>query len=473
MRLALLLALAFALACGRTDAQDAPRPNFVVILADDLTFRDIGCYGGQAQTPNLDRLAREGMRFTRCFQAAPMCSPTRHCLYTGLYPVKSGAYPNHAVAKPGTKSIAHALAPAGYRVALSGKKHIYQPEIFPFEYSSVAGGPDFAAIERLLGESKAAGTPFCLFVCSGEPHDPWTGGDRTAYPDAELRLPPYLADTPETRDAYARYLAEVTVFDEQVGRTLALLEKHGLSASTVVVALSEQGSSLPFGKWTLYDTGIQSACLVRWPGTVAPGAVSDALVEYVDVVPTLLAAAGLPLPDGLDGESFLPVLRGEAMRHKQHAFALQTTRGTHRGADHYGIRAVRSERYKYIRNLTPEVPFQYPLPKSVVYHSWYRRAADGDEAIAAEIARFERRPAVELYDCERDPYERTNLAGDPELAAVEAELAAALARWMEQQGDLGQATELAAREHMRELPGDEDEGEEEEGEREREGEGRK
>ncbi|NOT31633.1 MAG: sulfatase [Planctomycetes bacterium] len=456
MKLAHLPALALALACGRTDAQNAPRPNFVVILADDLTQRDIGCYGGQAHTPNLDRLAREGMRFSRCFQAAPMCSPTRHCLYTGLYPVKSGAYPNHAVAKSGTKSIAHALLPAGYRVALSGKKHIFQADVFPFEFSSVAGGPDFAAIEKLLRESKSSGTPFCLFVCSDEPHDPWNLGERARYPDDELRLPPYLADTPETRDAYARYLAEVTHFDEQVGRTLALLEQHDLGASTVVVVLSEQGSSLPFGKWTLYDTGIQSACIVRWPGQVAPGAVSAALVEYVDLVPTLLEAAGLAAPGELDGQSFLGVLLGRATRHKQHVFALQTTRGTHRGNDHYGIRSVRSERFKYILNLTPEEEFVYPLPRSIVFNSWLARAAEGDAAAAERVARMARRPAVELYDCEQDPYELTNRAGDPALAEVEAELCGELERWMAAQGDKGQATELAALEHMRKLDGEDD-----------------
>lgn len=453
LRTALFLALGFALGCGRSAAQDASRPNFVVLLADDLTYRDIGCYGGQARTPNLDRLAAEGMRFTSCFQAAPMCSPTRHCLYTGLYPVKSGAYPNHAFAKPGTKSIVHALAPAGYRVALSGKSHVAPDEVFPFEYSKVAGGPDFAAIERLMSECRRSGTPFCLFVCPGEPHDPWSGGDPKRYPEADLALPPYLVDTPETRNAYSRYLAEVTVFDERVGQTLALLAKHGLAANTVVLALSEHGSSLPFAKWTLYDSGIQSACLVRWPGKVASGAVSDALVEYVDVVPTLLEAAGVPAPAQLDGRSFLPVLLGRATQHKQHVFALQTTRGTFHGADHYGIRAVRSARYKYIRNLTPEVTFVYPQLSSAVVRSWYDQAKRETDAgtpgpAAEHVRRFEHRPAEELYDLTRDPYEWTNLAAEPALAEVKAGLRRELEGWMAAQGDEGQATELAAREHM-------------------------
>ena len=125
------------------------KPNFVFVIADDCTYRDIGCYGGQAHTPNIDRLAGEGMRFTDCFQAAPMCSPTRHNIYTGLYPVKSGAYPNHTFAKPGTKSVVHYLQPLGYRVALSGKRHINPPEVFPFEYlAAVGNNPNFELIDN-------------------------------------------------------------------------------------------------------------------------------------------------------------------------------------------------------------------------------------------------------------------------------------------------------------------------------------
>ena len=118
-----LVSLAFFVLLGKLMAN----PNFVFIIADDCTFRDIGCYGGQAKTPNIDKLATEGMQFSRCFQAAPMCSPTRHNLYTGIYPVKSGAYPNHTFVKEGIKSVAHYLKPQGYRVVLSGKTHINPP----------------------------------------------------------------------------------------------------------------------------------------------------------------------------------------------------------------------------------------------------------------------------------------------------------------------------------------------------------
>ncbi|HYW79328.1 MAG TPA: sulfatase, partial [Thermoguttaceae bacterium] len=258
-------------ACVASGEERTTRPNFLFVIADDCTFRDIGCYGGQAHTPNIDRLASEGMRFTRCFQAAPMCSPTRHNIYTGLYPVKSGAYPNHTFAKPGTRSVVHYLEPLGYRVALSGKRHIGTREVFPFEFLGSGNNPDIGAIDTFLSECREKATPFCLFACSNEPHSPWNKGDASRYDPAKVKLPPYFVDTPTTRDDMSRYLAEITYYDGQVGECLDLLEKHDLAENTLVIVVSEQGSSFPFGKWTCYDTGLQSAMIVRWPGKVAPG----------------------------------------------------------------------------------------------------------------------------------------------------------------------------------------------------------
>ena len=320
----------------QTGQAASERPNLVFIIADDLTFRDIGCYGGQAHTPNIDRLATEGMQFNRCFQAAPMCSPTRHNIYTGLYPVKSGAYPNHTYAKDGTQSIVHYLKPLGYRVALSGKTHIGPKEVFPFEYTTKKNNPDMDEVNQLFTECSSSETPFCLFACSNEPHSPWNKGDASRYPPEEIELPPYIADTPVVRENFSRYLAEITYYDDQVGQILALLEKHDLEDNTLVMVVSEQGNSFPFAKWTCYGHGLQSAMIVRWPGKVQPGTVTDALVEYVDVLPTFVEAAGGTPAPVLDGKSFVPVLTGAADQHKAFAYGIMTTRGIINGSDAYG-----------------------------------------------------------------------------------------------------------------------------------------
>ena len=437
--------LVFALSFGKIIAN----PNFVFIIADDCTFRDIGCYGGQAKTPNIDRLANEGMRFTRCFQAAPMCSPTRHNLYTGIYPVKSGAYPNHTFVKDGIKSVVHYLKPKGYRVALSGKTHINPRTSFPFEYSTKGNNPDLDKIDQLFEDSVKEKTPFCLFACSNEPHSPWDKGNQSDYDPQKIKLPPYFVDTPETREAYCKYLAEIGYYDWQVGQILKKLDKHGLKEDTLVVVVSEQGSGFPFAKWTCYENGLQSAMVVRWPGKIKAGSRTSAMVEYVDVLPTFLDAAKFNIPKVLEGQSFLPVLLGNKHAHKKYVYGLMTTKGINNGSENYGIRSVRDERYKYIWNFTPDVEFQNACTQSMVFKSWIKKAQSGDADAKDKVNRYQWRPEIEIYDLEKDPYEWNNLAGKPEVKTIQQRLSNALKKWMKSQGDLGQETEMAALERQR------------------------
>ena len=434
-----------------TPITQAAQPNIVFIIADDCTFRDIGCYGGQARTPHIDKLATQGMRFTRCFQAAPMCSPTRHNIYTGLYPVKSGAWPNHTRAYPHVKSIVHHLRPQGYRVTQTGKTHINPRAVFPFENFGGGKNPDMKYIDRLFAETAKGGKggkPFCLFACSNEPHTPWTKGDASAYPPAKVKLPPYLVDTPRVREDFSKYLAEVACFDSQVGEILALLAKHQLADNTLVMVVSEQGNAFPFAKWTCYDHGLQSAMVVRWPGRVKAGSVTDAMVEYVDVTPTFIDVAGGKPIAPLDGRSFLPVLRGKATEHKQHVFGIMTTRGINNGTDAFAIRSVRDTRYKLILNLNHESKFTNACTKMPLFQSMIAKAAAGDATAKRLVHAYHHRPAVELFDLKTDPLEMTNLAGqtgsEPHIKRLRGKLEA----WMKAQGDKGVETELKARERQ-------------------------
>jgi len=425
------------------------KPNMVFIIADDCTFRDVGCYGGQAKTPNIDKLATEGMLFTRCFQAAPMCSPTRHNIYTGIYPVKSGAYPNHTRVYPGVKSIVHHLQPLGYRVTQTGKTHIGPREAFPFE--NMGGkNPDMGYIDTLFketAESKGE-KPFCLFACSNEPHSPWDKGDASVYPPEKVKLPPYIVDTPEMRDAFSRYLAEITYYDGQVGEIVGLLDKHGLAGNTMVMVVSEQGNGFPFAKWTCYENGLQSAMVVRWPGKVKAGAVTDAMVEYVDITPTFIDAAGGEPVAPVDGRSFLPVLRGESCSHKKYAYGIMTTKGIINGTPNYPIRSVRDERYKLILNLKYDVKFTNALTKSKEFRSMVAKAEAGDKAAKKLVHAYHWRPEVEFFDLEKDPLEMKNLAGDLEYGEKIEELRGKLQAWMKEQGDLGIETEERAKERQ-------------------------
>lgn len=442
----LLVFCSLVLAVGWTpqsaQAASAERPpNLVFVIADDCTFRDLGCYGGQAHTPNIDKLASEGMRFTKCFQAAPMCSPTRHNIYTGLYPVRSGAYPNHTFAADGTKSIVQYLKPLGYRVALSGKTHIGPKTVFPFEYSAKKNNPDMEEVDRLMVQCAESETPFCLFACSNEPHSPWNKGDASRYPPEQVQLPPYLGDTPEMRDNFSRYLAEITYYDGQVGQILELLEKHKLDDNTMVVVVSEQGNSFPFAKWTCYGNGLQSAMIVRWPGKVQPASVTDAMVEYVDVTPTFVEAAGGTPDPLLEGKSFVPVLTGQTNQHKAFSYGIMTTRGIINGNDTYAIRTVRDQQYRLIWNLNHETKFTNACTNTDYYQSMVQAAGAGDAKAKMLVRKYQHRPEFELFDCDADPLEMNNLAEHPQYAEIVTRLKAELDRWMESQGDKGIETE--------------------------------
>ncbi|MEK6235529.1 MAG: sulfatase-like hydrolase/transferase, partial [Planctomycetales bacterium] len=252
------------------------------------------------------------------------------------------------------------------------------------------------------------------------------------------------ADTPVVRENFSNYLAEITYYDGQVGQILDLLDKHKLRENTLVMVVSEQGSSFPFAKWTCYANGLQSAMVVRWPGKVKPDSVSDAMVEYVDVAPTFVAAAGGTPAKVLDGRSILPVLTGETDRHKDHVYGIMTTRGIINGSSSYPIRTVRDQRYRLIWNLSHETKFTNACTKSSYFQSMVAAAENGDAKAKELVHKYHHRPEYELFDCNSDPLEMTNLAGDSKLAEIQSRLKQKLSAWMKEQGDLGVQTEIEA-----------------------------
>ncbi|MBN1417651.1 MAG: sulfatase [Planctomycetes bacterium] len=433
----------------------ARRPNFLLIIADDLCWRDLGFTGNdEVRTPNLDRLRTEGMYLRGMYTPATTCSPSRHALYTGLYCIRAGAYPNHTRAYDGTRSLFTHLKERGYRVALQNKTHVGPPATFPYEHIG-KDEDDFEAAARFIRRDRSQ--PWFLVFASNDPHGPWTRGPKDLYDPGALSVPPYLHDNAETRRRLAAYYAEITKLDAQVGALMEILAASGQAGDTLVAFVSEQGSSFPYGgKWSVYDNGIRVATLVRWPGKVKPGSTSDALVQYVDVGPTFLAAAGIDpaaidtgCPDasgnrGFDGRSFLDVLLGRSDRHREYVFAQHTTVGINGYEQPYPMRAVRDRRYKLIRNLAPQNIYTIDgIHRGEPLASW-RADAKEDPRLAARIAWLFRRPAEELYDLDADPYEMENLAGDPKLAEVRIRLGKELDAWMAQQRDEGMATELRA-----------------------------
>ena len=435
MQLGMGGALAVALGAGSAVGA-AERPNIVVIVADDAAYNELGCFGGKnARTPNIDRLAREGLKFNRAYSAMAMCSPFRAELYTGLYPMSNGVTWNHSEMLPGTKSVYDHLSELGYRVGNAGKRHSTPREIEAVEdFPAGDGVRDFM--------TRDADEPFCLFLCSDFPHPGFTGGDASQFDPEKLVLPPVMHDDEPTREAMTRYLAEVTELDREVGEILQLLEETDQAENTLVLFSSEQGWSLGFGKWSNWNLGVHSALLARWPGRIEPGTETDALVQMADVVPTLIdAAGGDPKAQGLDGSSFLGVLTGEQDEHREYVYTMHNN--VPEGKP-YPIRSIISRDYHYLWNLTPEASYQNHYDM-VVHREWgyawwplrKEAAAAGDEHAQALLDKYHNRPEEELYRVANDPFEMENLADDPELAGIKEKLRAELQLWMKAQGDPG------------------------------------
>lgn len=443
------------------DAQEGQKPNILLFIADDMTWRDLQPYGNNdVLTPHMAQLAEEGMSFDNMFTSTAMCSPTRQQLYTGLYPVRSGAYPNHSRVYDGVKSVGHYFKNIGYEVAIVGKTHHGPPESYPFNFLGGRHHDDGDGVDIHIDRIKPVlnqKAPFFMVVATNQPHAPWNRGPAELYRNKDLRIPDYMIDTEETREQLARYYAEITYADSLLGRSLDLLDQSGKSDNTIVIFTSEQGSQFPFAKWTNYDLGLKTAFIVRWPGIVRPGSRNSALIQYVDVVPTLLEAAG-GSPDhiytgsvdaeghtGFDGISFLDVLREGKEEHREYVYGVQTTRGIFSGSVCYPIRSVRSKNFKYILNLNSSSPF-YNLVNTAsngIYQAWIDATEEGSEKRSL-VMRYTHRPKEELYDIRKDPYELDNLADNPEYDKVKKGLAKELHKWMQQQGDEGIDTELKA-----------------------------
>ena len=420
--------------------QPAAPPNLLFILADDLTKRDLGCFGSpNAKTPHIDQLATEGMRFENCFSAVAMCAPLRMQLYTGLFPVKSGAWPNHSKVYADVESVVQYLKPLGYRVGLSGKSHVRPDEIFTFD--AVKPAFDESAYLEFINRSPE---PFALFICSNEPHLPWDKGDSTHFDPSQLVLYEDQLDTPEFRRALCRYYAEIEYLDQQVGAALAALAASGKEEHTMVMFATEQGAQMPGSKWTLYDAGIQAGLIVKWPGKVQPQTVSHAMVNYVDILPTFMDIVGLERPEEMDGRSFRTILSNPEGTHQEYVFGIHTQKGAIGSPEEgYPVRSVRSKQYALIHNLRHEQVFSNALTTrdGERYWSSWMAAAESSKEAEVLMERYLRRPEWEFYDVEKDPLQLQNLAEAPQHAEEIEMMKRVLSQWMKVQGDEGVITE--------------------------------
>jgi uncharacterized sulfatase len=263
---------------------------------------------------------------------------------------------------------------------------------------------------------------------------PWTS-EATVDPNT-VTLPPKLLDTPRTRYQRTRYLQEVINLDAYLAELQELTDKH-LSGDRIFMFSSDHGAQFPFGKWTLYDEGIHVPLIVSRPGKIKAGSRTDAMVSWVDLLPTLIELSGGEVPEGLDGRSFKDVLHGESNSHRKQIFA------THSGDRKMNVflsRSIRTDRYKLIWNPYPEFAFTTHIDLLLRencgdYFKQWKELAKTDPKAAATVARHHGRPEFELFDLQNDPEEMTNLAGDPQLADLQRDLFSDLETWIKSQTD--------------------------------------
>ncbi|MFA6172905.1 MAG: sulfatase [Kiritimatiellales bacterium] len=445
-----LLAPLAALFAGDAPAKSG-KLNIVFITADDMNYDSSGCYGGPIKdlTPNLDRLAADGMRFQYAYSTVAVCQPVRQIMHTGLYPHRSGSMGFFPL-KPEVRTLNQQLHDAGYLISMFGKIPHYQPaENFCADYAEtqITRSPAklAEATAKFIGMARSQGKPFFHHVNCTDPHRPFIGeggpqdlahGDvpsRWIKPEDINAVPGFLEDLPDVRREMAQYYTSVRRLDDCVGAVLKAIDDAGARDNTLVFFYGgDHGMSLPFAKSNDYENSSRGALILRWPGVVRPGGVDrDHMVSTIDFTPTLLDAGGVAMIPDMDGRSFLPALKGAAMPgdwSRVFTFYNQSS-----GGNWLLMRCIRTKDRSYIWNAWSDGRMKYSA-ENMGGLTWKAMlaAATTNPAIKARTDFYLYRTPEEFYDMSDDRFERRNLIGDTsrqaEIAAFRKELLALMQR---------------------------------------------
>ncbi len=449
--------------------QSPVRPNILFAIADDWSWPHAGAYGDKVvKTPTFDRVAREGVLFTNVFCASPSCTPSRGAILTGrpihqleeggnlwsILPKKFATYPD-------------ILEAAGYAVGFTRKG--WSPG--SLEGSGRTRNPagpqykDFATFRASVKPDQ----PWCFWFGSTDPHRPYVRGSGAAsgMNPADVIVPPYLPDTPEVRNDLLDYYFAVYRYDRDVGEILKQLEANGGLDNTIVVMTGDNGLPFPRAKTNLYDAGCHLPLAIRWPAKVKSGRVRNDLISFTDFAPTLLDAAGLKYPPEMTGKSFLDALvpsskatpfvgnlrtfrapGQDLVFHMEAAVFLERERhaNVRKGDLSYPCRAVRTKQFLYIRNFRPD---RWPAGDPEMYRAvgpfgdidpGPSKSVILDRRSDPAIAPFfklacAKRPAEELYDVRKDPWDLKNLADDSNYTTEKKKLRSMLDQWMKDTDD--------------------------------------
>ncbi|MET8999248.1 sulfatase [Amycolatopsis sp. NPDC004169] len=426
-------------------------PNILLLTADDMGGDTPGCFGGPAGvTPTLDRLAGEGMTFGRAHVAVAVCQPSRSAIMTGRWPHRNGAQGFEPIAD-GVPLLTEVLREAGYFSGILGKvEHLQPVERFGWDFTrgmrelGMGRSPDAygEATAAFVAEAAEQGRPWFLMANAHDPHRPYSGSQaeqerfpaeaRATYPppsrvfgpEDDVGVPGFLPDLPGVRQEYREYLSSSRRCDDVVAAVLGAVDP----ADTLVVFLSDNGIAVPFAKANCYLQSSRTPLIVRWPGVTRPGTSENtAFVSALDLFPTFCAAAGVPVPSGVDGRSLLPLLRGEPQGGRD---AVHTVFHETAAKGRFEMRCRQDARFGYIWNAWSDGVREYRA-ENMLGLTWPAMVEAGGDRVGFYL----HRAPEELYDLRADPHSLANLATDPaheqNLAAVRRELLA----WLDTTGD--------------------------------------
>ena len=429
------------------------KPNLLLITVDDMSCDSIGAFGCKlpGTTPHIDQLASESLRFHYAHVQVGNCYPSRNVMFSGRYPHNTGVEGFYQIKPIKFPVLCDLMKNGGYYTAIRGKvSHStpYQPYAWDADLTTGPTGRKLHIKDvqsygectlRGINAAKAAGKPFCLNINISDPHKPfWKPNDphkvSRVFQPAEVPIPGFLFDHPDVRKELALYYSSVRRADDAVGSILQALTKSGHADETIVMFLSDHGMPLPFAKTQLYHHSTWTPWIIRWPGVTTAGSVNDShMISAVDMLPTMLEMAGLRIPAGLDGSSFVSVIKGQEQKGREAVFKVYNENA---GGNRHPIRGLQTKTHLYLFNPWSDGTniFRTATNGTATYRLM-KKLAPSDNKIAARLATMDHRTVEELYDIEKDPDCLNNLAGDVASQTIKSRLQARLQKFMEESND--------------------------------------
>jgi len=434
LRKAAIAATALAFPSQATaDKTESAQPNIILIIGDDISDADFGCYGHpNIRTPNVDKLAADGLRFTNAYLTTSQCSPTRCSVITGRYPHNTGAPELHTALPEGQIMFPAILKKAGYYTAAAGKWHMGNYAKSAFD-KIAGGGPGGEERWVQLLQERPKDKPFFMWFASHDAHRGWDDKIQAKrHTPEDVVLPPYMIDIPSERADMARYYDEVQRLDRYTGYVVDELKKQGVLDNTIIIFMADNGRPFWRAKTRLYDSGIKTPFVVHWPaGLIQKGQTCDSLVSVIDIAPTILQLAGLKSPKTFQGTSFTPLLNDPKASIRKYVFA---EHNWHTQIAHE--RMVRHGDYVYIRNAHPQLSQVIVLKSSRPNLDEVRELAKAGKLTDAQMdPLLAPRPAEELFNVAEDPHQIKNLVHDSKHREALEKLRKLMDQWQKRTGD--------------------------------------